>query len=533
MKVINDLLNALTNVEKSIGDPINDAQTRKNEILEIKNILFNYNNEITEKNILEFKDEDIKRILELYSHDNNELYKQYKIYKNIVVSYEEINNKYKNIDAPQVESAKKWFKKLAFDITKYMQNVTDTTDEYIKTLKEKNVLPRKYLNMFKNEKLIEPILSISEFNELINEMFFDLKKRIKIKSEIAKMNAEIMFLDDQEESAAALELEKYKNLVENVKSKHQKVYDELNEENLTADEVKDKTDELSKKYKLDEKTLQDVIKAVLLNKELNNENVSLEKLEEIYNLKLELTKEENKKSDLEDASIISEVNQILEKEKRLINKTNEKEFDIYLAQSIDSNDEKAISYKIVSVLTALYSECEKLKNSKGLKLTHDNAVGNIRQYIDAYNVLHETLEKVLNEKMKKVLYLTNKKEYPYILEDAKKYNETEKNSLYDLLYNLLYEDISKVKCSEILSDLEIYRISNDVIKMAFIKLDNDYLLVLNASIINGDDKTSSFVFSQDVKVIKDVIKMSNDKDKIEKLYKKQAKFRKELWETLN
>ena len=135
--------------------------------------------------------------------------------------------------------------------------------------------------------------------------------------------------------------------------------------------------------------------------------------------------------------------------------------------------------------------------------------------------------------MKKVLYLTNKKEYPYILEDAKKYNETEKNSLYDLLYNLLYEDISKVKCSEILSDLEIYRISNDVIKMAFIKLDNDYLLVLNASIINGDDKTSSFVFSQDVKVIKDVIKMSNDKDKIEKLYKKQAKFRKELWETLN
>ena len=342
-----------------------------------------------------------------------------------------------------------------------------------------------------------------------------------------------MFLDDQEESAAALELEKYKNLVENVKSKHQKVYDELNEENLTADEVKDKTDELSKKYKLDEKTLQDVIKAVLLNKELNNENVSLEKIEEINNLKIELIKEENKKSDLEDASIINEVNQILEKEKRLINKTNEKEFDIYLAQSIDSNDEKAISYKIVSVLTALYSECEKLKNAKGLKLTHDNAVGNIRQYIDAYNVLHETLEKVLNEKMKKVLYLTNKKEYPYILEDAKKYNETEKNSLYDLLYNLLYEDISKVKCSEILSDLEIYRISNDVIKMAFIKLDNDYLLVLNASIINGDDKTSSFVFSQDVKVIKDVIKMSNDKDKIEKLYKKQAKFRKELWETLN
>ena len=135
--------------------------------------------------------------------------------------------------------------------------------------------------------------------------------------------------------------------------------------------------------------------------------------------------------------------------------------------------------------------------------------------------------------MKKVLYLTNKKIYPYILEDAKKYNEMEKNGLYDLLYNLLYEDISKVKCSEILSDLEIYRISNDVIKMAFIKLDNDYLLVLNASIINGNDKPSSFIFSQDVKVIKDVIKMSNDKDKIEKLYKNQAKFRKELRETLN
>ncbi len=528
MKAISDLLSALVNVEKSIGDPINDAQNRKNEILEIKNILFNYNNEISEKNILDFKDDDIKRILELYSHDNNELYKQYKLYKSIIESYEEINNKYKNIDAPQVDSAKKWFKKLAFDIKKYIQNEDDVTDEYINKLKEKNILPRKYLNMFKNEKLVEPIVSISEFNELINEMFFDLKKRIKIKSEIAKMNAELMFLDSKE--SANNELDKYKVIVDNIKSKYQNAFDELSKENIMFNDVNVK--ELSSKYQLDAKELIEVLRGALINKELNKEDISLDKLEEIYNFKFEFDIDKDDNSDREDSSIIKEVNQILEKEKRLINKTNEKEFDIYLAQSIDSNDEKAISYKIVSVLTALYSECEKLKNSKGLKLTHDNAIGNIRQYIDAYNVLHETLEKVLNEKMKKVLFLTNKKEIPYIFEDAKNYNEVEKNGLYDLLYNLIYEDVSNVKCSEILSDIEVYRVSNDVMKMAFIKLGNDYLLVLNASIINGDDKPSSFVFSEDVKVIKDVIKLSNEKDKMEKLYKKQAKFRKEIWEIL-
>lgn len=198
---------------------------------------------------------------------------------------------------------------------------------------------------------------------------------------------------------------------------------------------------------------------------------------------------------------------------------------MFLAQSIDSNDEKAIGYKIVSVLTALYTECEKLKNSNGLKLTHDNALGNIRQYIEAYEVLKGNQKKLLEENSRMVIYLTNKKEVPYIIEDAKKYDEKEKQSLQELLDEVRYGDLSKVKCSEILSNIEVYRVSDEYIKLAFVKLDGDGVMVLNASIINNGDKPSSFVFSNDAKLIENIIKASKEKGKIEKIYAKQKKIR--------
>ena len=68
----------------------------------------------------------------------------------------------------------------------------------------------------------------------------------------------------------------------------------------------------------------------LSNKIDNLKNQSQEKqskIEEINNLKIELIKEENKKSDLEDASIINEVNQILEKEKIEFTEEEKKQHD--------------------------------------------------------------------------------------------------------------------------------------------------------------------------------------------------------------
>ena len=56
-------------------------------------------------------------------------------------------------------------------------------------------------------------------------------------------------------------------------------------------------------------------------------------------------------------------------------------------------------------------------------------------------------------------------------------------------------------------------------------------MVLNANIV-GKDNNSSFVFSNEVKFIKSIIEIANDKNKLLKLYKNQDKIRNELLESL-
>ena len=115
--------------------------------------------------------------------------------------------------------------------------------------------------------------------------------------------------------------------------------------------------------------------------------------------------------------------------------------------------------------------------------------------------------------------------------DSKEYDNNEKNNLLELLNQIEYEDISSAKCSEVLHDLEVYKLSNEIIKVSFLKLANEAIMVLNANIV-GKDNNSSFVFSNEVKFIKSIIEIANDKNKVLKLYKNQDKIRNELLESL-
>lgn len=519
MSVISSFLDILNKSMETAVDPINSIELRKNDVLEIENILFGYNKVIDEKNILEMPSDVVKKILELYNKNSAEdLYNTYEINKKIILSFQEIARKYdKNLEASQYDSALKWFKDITSDIMAYINNFQDDNEDYITNLKKKAEFPKKYLSYFKGDKLASPILDYKEFNEYIDETLLDLAKRVDLKFEIAKANAILLF--GKEDNSC---YNRYLEIIN--KWQNDDLWSKLNQEDVSIDSFNEDYLALKEKYDVDEDRLVNILKALLLKKHIDSKD-SLDVLDNILNLKVEEKKDDTKKNTNDDAVIIRRVEEILNNEKRLINKVNEKEFDVFLAQSIDSNDEKAIGYKIVSVLTALYTECEKLKNSNGLKLTHDNALGNIRQYIEAYEVLKGNQKKLLEEKSRMVIYLTNKKEVPYIIEDAKKYDEKEKQSLQELLDEVRYGDLSKVKCSEILSNIEVYRVIDEYIKLAFVKLDGDGVMVLNASIINNGDKPSSFVFSNDAKLIENIIKASKEKGKIEKIYAKQKKIR--------
>ncbi len=524
MSVISNFLDILTKNKEAAVDPINSIELRKNDILEIENILFDYNKKIDENNILEMPDETVKKILELYNRNlADDLYNTYEINKNIIVSFLEIARKYdKNFKAPQYEGAVKWLKSITEDIMAYINNFQEDNEDYINNLKKKAEFPKKYLNYFIGDKLVSPILNYKEFEEYIDDTLLDLAKKVDLKFEIAKLNASLLFKEEDNNNYS-----RYLDFINKWQNEDIELWNKIIKEDASIENFNEVYLVLSKKYDVSEAKLVNVLKAILLKKHIDKKD-ELGVLDNILDLKVKI-KEDNKNiTNEEDAVIISQVEDILNKEKRLINKVNEKEFDVFLAQSIDSNDEKAIGYKIVSVLTALYTECEKLKNSNGLKITHDNALGNIRQYIEAYEVLKNNQKKLLKEKSKMVIYLTNKKDVPYIIEDAKKYNEKEKQSLQELLDQVRYNDLSKVKCSEILANIEIYRLSDECIKIAFVKLPDDGVMVLNATVINSEEKPSSFVFSNDAKLIESIINMAKETKKIEKIYDKQKKIREEI-----
>ena len=533
MGVVGFFLDKLVKEESSIANPINDIEIKKNEILEIKNIIMKYNGLLDENTIINMKDEDLKRLFELYDGLYS-LYDECIINIKIIKTFMDFKEVYKDFEAPQYESSLEWIKGMCVKINEYINNFEKDNLEYQKYLEEKVKLPKEYLKLFKNEKLIKPIENIEDFLKFVDDMSLTLEDRIELKCEIGKMNSKLLFKDDSStKKTDDLVYEKYFTILKNKKSKYKDIYKIVKNEKIEIETFSNDIKEISKKYKLDIEDVTGCGIAIILEKTLKNKkNRDIDYLEKILDLNVNNVDKNNKEEITEDKKILDEIKDIFDKEKRLIKKVNEDELNLFLAQSINLNDEKAIGYKIISVLSALYSEAEKFKNSAGMKFTHDNSLGNIRQFIEAYNMLKENQNKILDEKRKTVLYLTNKNDDAYIDVDSKNYNEEEKDSLYELLNYIEYENLNKIKCSEIFSDLEIYKVSNNIMKVAFIKLDYGAVLVLNANIIGNDEKNSSFVFSRDVKFIKSIIEMTKDQEKLIKLYNSQEKVRKNINEGL-
>ena len=444
MGTIDLFLNELRNRIDSNEKPINNYETKRNNLIEIKNILYAHeiiNNEVLYTDLLNFSNDEIKRVLLIIDNDKaNMYYRAFLVYKPLIDSYNAIKEKFgSNFEAPQYLEAVKWLSDLAKKINLFLNEDSSDSEDYINEIKSKNSLYKKYYNLFKGVDLVSPVNNLSEFNNLLDNMNLTDLEKGKIKKEIGISNLKLLYknynkLDNEE-------FNKYRVIAKNKRNKYEKLYDVLKNKDISFNSIEEHLNELKNELNSTLYDIRQALCAIFIEREFkafaNNEidyDVLIENLEEILNfsriedessdienfdinskassnldnetIKLkERRSSSNENNDLvhnnseektsnDENELIKEVKSILKLEQPLIDSIDEEKFSLYLAQSVnDDENEDSIKYKIVSILIAMHSEVQKYKNVKKLKNAKNMALSNIRDYVDAYKSLKEKLNK--------------------------------------------------------------------------------------------------------------------------------------------
>lgn len=433
MDIVDIFLNALQNKINASSGQISDFEEKKNQFLELKNILYTHSilkDEIDERDLISFTSEEINTIFGLLDSEKKDLLcKTFSVYKPLVQTYERIKEKFSgDFEAPQYVEAIKWLKDMARRVSDLIKIGTDPNSSYINDLKTKSEHFNKYYNLFNGNNLVKPISDFKEFNSLLDELNFTDEEKYEIKkfvgiSNIKLMSSSYSYVDENE-------FGKYKVILKNKRDKYNDLFNILKEKNLNFDDIN--LDELKKELNASEYDLRQALCAVFFEKIFARVNdgmlkvteavVELEKVlefareavkedepvmeapeeiqeeiapEEKVSEKNEEIKEEVKINP--DEEIINEAREILKNEKDLINSVDEADFARFLAQSLTEETAESVKYQVVSILISLHTELEKYENVKELEHARKMVVINVRDYIDAYKALNEKLKDLSNK----------------------------------------------------------------------------------------------------------------------------------------
>ena len=404
MNIVDRFLNALQNRIETNNFQINDFESKQNQKIKLKNILYTHSildNKITYEDLISFSDEEIKEIFSSLDNTKSELlFKTYCVYKPLVDMYENIKDKFTGtFEAPQYTEASKWLKDIVEKINNYLDNEPKNNTEYIKNLKEENDYYNKYFTIFNGNELIKPIENLKELNEVLEKINFNAQESYELKKIIGISH--IKLLSNSYHITDSSELDKYKVIIKSKKEKYFELYQKLNNENNIS--IDSDLNKLAEKYETEPYDILQTISTILLERKLNeiNKNTKLSiiilELEKIldYSHTLEPKKEDNietintDKKSQESNEVINKAQEILLIEKDLVNNIDEEEFSKYLLESIDNDSNEYTKYKIISILLELHTELEKYNNVKVIDEAKETVISNIKDYIETYNKLKE------------------------------------------------------------------------------------------------------------------------------------------------
>lgn len=416
MAVIDTFLNKLQRLINVADSVKTNKAINRNASLEIENVLYanGITGEVSYDDLLTLKKSDVRTIFKaMYSEKFESEYNRFMSKRAIIDEFRNISLSHVGAFEPKEYSG-------AMD---YITDFANKLNEFLSSNKADdnfigNDLYKKYLNMFRGNKLVVPVTDFDEFDSLLDSMKFSDKESGDIKMFVGLGNIELLLPDDKNELAV---LNKYEIILKNKYSKYKDTIVLLKDESFSLDTFDESLDRIKGRLNVNSDDVRQAMCCVLLGKKISEyKDVSAKKdmpanIKEEYlnSLEEELDKiivksreQPSKKEEPKDEvkpeisrdPILDEVENIISSEKALIDSVNFDDLNMYLFEGIKEQSEETIGYRIVSVITALYSEMEKLNNFTDTPSVYNACLNNIKDYVDAYHKLKEEQKSYLVKK---------------------------------------------------------------------------------------------------------------------------------------
>ena len=172
---INSFLTELSKKIDTVNCQLKDFESKMDNINEIKNMLtlktLKDIDSLSGEDLVLLSQEEFFRILETFKFDNIE--EKVKMFFNasvhIKVNQRLISDGEIEVDNSNIISYIKWLDEQVKYIKEYIDDFNQNNKEYYNSLKISDTLYKKYIEFFKNGKLVKPIYNIEEFNEVIKK----------------------------------------------------------------------------------------------------------------------------------------------------------------------------------------------------------------------------------------------------------------------------------------------------------------------------------------------------------------------------
>lgn len=416
MAVIDTFLNKLQRLINVADSVKTNKAINRNACLEIENVLYanGITGEVSYDNLLTLKKSDVRTIFKaMYSEKFESEYNRFMSKRAIIDEFRNISLSHVGAFEPKEYSG-------AMD---YISDFANKLNEFLSSNKANDVsigndLYKKYLNMFRGDKLVVPVTDFDEFDSLLDSMKFSDKESGDIKMFVGLGNIELLLPDDKDELTV---LNKYEIILKNKYSKYKDTIVLLKDESFSLDTFDESLDRIKGRLNVNYDDVRQAMCCVLLGKKISEykdvsakkdmpANIKEEYLssleEELDKITIKSREQSSKKEETKDAvkpeisrdPILDEVENIISSEKTLIDSVNFDDLNMYLFEGIKEQSEETIGYRIVSVITALYSEMEKLNNFTDTPSVYNACLNNIKEYVDAYHKLKEEQKSYLVKK---------------------------------------------------------------------------------------------------------------------------------------
>lgn len=432
IKAISNLLDSINNRINIISLQIDEIKNRRNYILELENIFFNYQiskYDIKSEDLLKLNVNDFSHIMEIMGEENialltkkfDECKKINELYKSLIDGVDQIP------EASQYDDAINWLQNICDVIMKHMQKYEADASQNIDIMENTINSLKRFSSRFKAGELIEPIFDIEKLNDILNKSGLELAEKVAIKKAIGIATYNLVTKKDLPVDDKSKVIEKYRLIYEKKSNTYTEAISKIlqmcasENKELKIENILNDVDYFTAKLTEHEASaIRNAIVSILLKKELdsydNKENIDsiLNNCEKLlmYSRENQEKKEESKENPIDDLliqgnTVLSNAQEIITIEKALLENNTldnaQEYYDLALKDNMENN-EKTLILVVKSIVqsTELLENCLKdyQEEPNLYRAKCKELILNITEFIDTYNILKKRLNPKKENKTK-------------------------------------------------------------------------------------------------------------------------------------